>query len=62
MTTLTERRRKKFKAEVSNTRDGMSLGVTHNGWQWYHILLNHEEMAITIKVLKQEIENNENSL
>lgn len=53
---LAERREQNFKAKIEKDRDGIYLGVTHNGHQWTLVELNHREMAIVKEVLRKELE------
>lgn len=51
----TERRKKNFQAKIDKDRDGIYLKITHNGYQWSSISLDHREMEIVREVLSQEL-------
>jgi hypothetical protein len=56
-TDLEQRRKKNFKAEIKPDAfdKELYLSITHNGYQWSSVALNHDEMAIVIEVLRKEL-------
>lgn len=52
---LAEHRRKSFRAKIEHDKYGTRLIITHNGYQWTSIELNHEEMEIVKNLLISEL-------
>jgi hypothetical protein len=50
-------RKKNFQAKVQKEHGSLHLKITHNGYQWQGLKLNHSEMKRVVEVLEKELKN-----